>query len=103
MVNLPSLPNSRPVALPAPVECGGMTPLWNRETCLPVDRASLPARGGDGPVPTFPSIGRSPVRQAQAKIPAIKPNQTTPHPHPGPGLPDLRNPSPVPDSPLNQG
>jgi len=74
MVNSPSRPNSRP---PAPVECGGMTPLWNWETCLPVDRAAMSARGGDGPVPTFLSIGHVPIRQDQAKNPAIKPNQTT--------------------------
>ena len=47
---------------PAPMECGGMTPLWNRETCLPVDRATPPARGGDGPIPTFLSIGQVPIR-----------------------------------------
>jgi len=74
MVNSPSRLNSRP---PAPLECGGMTPLWNRETCLPVNRATPPARGGDGPVPTFLSIGQMLIRQDQAKNPAIKPNQTT--------------------------
>ena len=40
MVNSPSRPNLRP---PAPVECGGMTPLWNWETCLPVDRSPMSA------------------------------------------------------------
>ena len=59
MVNSPSRPNLRPTA---PMECGGMTPLWNRETCLPVNRATLTARGGDGPVPTFLSIGHAPIR-----------------------------------------
>ena len=33
MVNSPSWPNVRPLS---PMECGGMTPLWNWETCLPV-------------------------------------------------------------------
>ena len=122
LVNSPSRPNSCP---PAPVECGGMTPLWNWETCLPVDRAAMPApaprpaQGGDGPVPTFPSFGRVPVRPNQPKKPGnqtksdqIKPNQTIPHPHLGPGplsrpsrfplpgSPDLRNPCPAPP---NQG
>ena len=60
-----------------------MTPLWHWETCLPVDRAPLPARCGDGPVPAFLSIGQVPARQHQAKNPGnqtksnqIKPNQT---------------------------
>jgi len=109
MVNSPSRPNSRPVALPAPVECGGMTPLWNRETCLPVDRATLPARGGDGLVPTFPSIGQVPARQHQAKNPGnqTKSNQIKPPPlfaaFAVPRcLSDLRNPRPVPDSPQSR-
>ena len=101
MVNSPSRPNSRP---PAPMECGGMTPLWNWETCLPVNRATPPARGGDGPVPTFLRIGHVPIHQDQAKNPAIKPNQTKSN-LPAPfacfayfavtAPPDLRNPRPV--------
>ena len=55
MVNSPSRPNSCP---PAPVECGGMTPLWNRETCLPGHRPAW-----------FPP-------------PTIKPNQTKSNHHP---------------------
>ena len=39
MVNSPSRPNPRP---PAPLECGGMTPLWRRETCLPGHRPARP-------------------------------------------------------------
>jgi len=57
MVNSPLRPNSRP---PTPMECGGMTPLWNRETCLPVHRT------------------------ASCTPSKIKPNQTTPHPIPAP-------------------
>ena len=52
MVNSPSRPNSRPDAPPAPVDCGGLTPHWHREPCLPVQRT-----------------GRLPP-------PAIRPNQT---------------------------
>ena len=69
LVNSPSWPNVCP---PAPVECGGMTPLGHRETCLPVDRTPLPpsgpaARPGWGRlVPTILAIGHQ-----------IKPNQTT--------------------------
>ena len=48
LVNSPSPPNSCPVVPHSPVECGGMTPLWHRETSLP---------------------GHRPLR-------AIKPNQT---------------------------
>ena len=75
MVNSPSRPISRPVAPPTPVECGGRTPLWHRETCLPVDRA------------------------ARRIPPAIIPNHTTPVPFrisrfPLPCLPDLRNTRP---------
>ncbi len=42
MVNSPSRPILRPDAPPNPVECGGRTPLWNRETCLPAHR--MPVR-----------------------------------------------------------
>jgi len=105
LVNLPSWLNSCPAVPPAPVECGGMTPLWHRETCLPVDRATLPARGGDGPVPTFPSIGRVPVRPDQAKKPGnqTKSNQIKPPPLFASfavprRLSDLRNPKSVPES-----
>ena len=42
MVNSPSRPILRPDAPPTPVECGGRTPLWNRETCLPAHR--MPVR-----------------------------------------------------------
>ena len=70
MVNLPSRLNSRP---PAPVECGGMTPLWNWETRLPVDRTA---------------------------ISAIKPNQTIPARVPVfggvPSTSETRNPYPNP-------
>ena len=85
----------------APVECGGMTPLWNRETCLPVDRAALPTppRACPAPLPLSLDIGRStlvvgcfaaksenrsplPSRQNQGKNPSnqglsrqIKPHQ----------------------------
>ena len=38
MVNSLSRPKSRPVAPPVPVDGGGMTPLWHRETCLPAHR-----------------------------------------------------------------
>ena len=85
MVNSPSRPNSRP---PAPVECGGMTPLWNWETCLPVDRPAMPASSSDMPLlrlappgvgtprPHFPSATRNPgtvkvaVRKDQGKNPS---------------------------------
>ena len=80
MVNSPSRPNSRP---PAPVECGGMTPLWNWETCLPVERPAMPllclAPPGVGtarphlfpPEPEFrePSPGSLQSRQNQGKNP----------------------------------
>ena len=87
MVNSPSRPNLRP---PAPVECGGMTPLWNWETCLPVDRAPLPKacpRAGRGrprhrfpaprpeirePRPDFPLPSRQNQGSIKAKTPAIK-------------------------------
>ena len=42
MVNSPSWPNLRLLAPPALVDCGGMTPLWHRETCLPVHRPPVP-------------------------------------------------------------
>ena len=42
MVNSPSRPILRPDAPSTPVECGGRTPLWNRETCLPAHR--MPVR-----------------------------------------------------------
>ena len=42
MVNSPSRPILRPDAPPTPVECGGKTPLWNREACLPAHR--MPVR-----------------------------------------------------------
>jgi len=97
MVNSPSRPNLRP---PAPMECGGMTSLWNWETCLPVNRATLPARGGDGPVPTFLSVGQMSIRQNQAQNPGnqTKSNQIKPPP-PFASFavtyPDLRNPRPL--------
>ena len=86
MVNSPSRPNSRP---PVPVECGGMTPLWNWETCLPVDRPAMPllhlAPPGVGTArphlfPPNPNSGnRHPARSNQgrikAKTPAIVPHQ----------------------------
>ena len=43
LVNSPSPPNSCPVVPLSPVECGGITPLWNWETCLPVDRTAITA------------------------------------------------------------
>ena len=52
MVNSPSRPNSRPIDPPAPVDCGGLTPLCHRETSLPVQRTG------------------------RLTPPAIKPNQT---------------------------
>ena len=52
MVNSPSHPNSRPIDPPAPVDCGGLTPLCHRETSLPVQRTG------------------------RLTPPAIKPNQT---------------------------
>ncbi len=90
MVNSPSRPNLRP---PAPVECGGMTPLWNWETCLPVDRAPLPKacpRAGRGrprhrfpaprpeirePRPDFPLPSRQNQGSIKAKTPTIKAHQ----------------------------
>ena len=39
MVNSPSRPISCPEAPPAPVECGGMTPLWHGAACLLAPRA----------------------------------------------------------------
>ena len=86
MVNSPSRPNSRPVDPPALVECGGMTPLWHRETCLPIERparsapllcdltASVRVRGGDGPVPTLVAVEFGSIK---AKTPAIKANQAS--------------------------
>ena len=68
MVNSLSRPNSRP---PAPVECGGRTPLWNRETCLPVDRTVMPA----------------PARKS-----ALALSQPAIHPHTRRGRPRFRNP-----------
>ncbi len=72
MVNSPSRPSSRP---DDPVECGGMTPLWNWETCLPVDRAVMPApspaRGGDGLLPTI----KAQSRQKPLQSCLIKPHQ----------------------------
>ena len=112
MVNSPSRPNLRP---PAPVECGGMTPLWNRETCLPVDRAGLPKacpRAGRGrprhrfpaprpeirePRPDFPLPSRQNQGSIKAKTPAIKAyqaisRQTRKFPM-APGIPPWNSPS----------
>ena len=87
MVNSPSRPNSRPVAPPDLVECGGMTPLWHRETCLPVERparsapflcaltASVRVRGGDGPVPTLVAVEFGQSRQKPQQSRQIKPHQ----------------------------
>ena len=94
MVNSPSRPNSRP---PAPVDCGGLMPLWRRETCLPVVRAAARNQTKSDqiklpsiPIPTLvrvwagsphspkPGIrARFPVNQAsiKAKNPAIVHNQ----------------------------
>ena len=100
MVNSPSPLNSCPVDPPATVECGGLTPLWNWETCLPVDPAAwsapvprhalvLPppgtrrARGGDYPVTRMIDTGPVTIRKTvqppwwpsartKAKTPAIK-------------------------------
>ena len=87
MVNSPSRPNSRP---PVPVECGGMTPLWNWETCLPADRPTMtasspdiplfgsPRPGWGRPVPTCSppnpnSWNRHPARSNQGRIKAKNP------------------------------
>ena len=87
MVNSPSRPNSRPVAPPDLVECGGMTPLWHRETCLPIERparsapllcdltASVRVRGGDGPVPTLVAVEFGQSRQKPQQSRQIKPHQ----------------------------
>ena len=87
MVNSPSRPNLRP---PAPVECGGMTPLWNRETCLPVHRPSGSHRPQSDQIkpnqtmpPHFVCSRRSrlpsrwPSARTKAKNPAIKANRAS--------------------------
>ena len=109
MVNSPSRPD---LQAPAPVECGGLTPLWHRETCLPVDRAAMSAPSPSS-VPTCPNETRKPVTETRFSKQSnqIKPNQTKSN-HPGPRslslrssrfplpwLLDLRNPRPGPDSP----
>ena len=83
MVNSPSRPD---LQAPAPVECGGLTPLWHRETCLPIERparsapllcdltASVRVRGGDGPAPTLVAVEFGSIK---AKTPAIKANQAS--------------------------
>ena len=75
MVNSPSWPNLRLLAPPALVDCGGMTPLWHRETCLPVHRPPVPNQTKSDhahPLPARCSRG---------------------------GIPDLRNPESVPHFP----
>ena len=110
MVNSPSRLNSRP---PAPVECGGMTPLWHRETCLPVDRAAMSAPSPSS-VPTCPNETRKPVTETRFSKQSnqIKPNQTIPalvrivcvvrgsH-SPGFSISEIRDPDPIPHP--NQG
>ena len=90
LVISPSRPNSRP---PSPVECGGMTPLWNWETCLPVDRtpdhnqtkSNHPAspsrlpfefRGYPHPISKIRNPCPLPL-PIKAKTPAIKANQAS--------------------------
>ena len=78
MVNSPSWPNLRLLAPPALVDCGGMTPLWHRETCLPVHRPPVPNQTKSDhahPLPARCSRG---------------------------GFPDLRNPESVPKSPQSR-
>ena len=97
MVNSPSRPILRPDAPPAPVECGGRTPLWNRETCLRVDRTALPPSGpasrpGWGRlVPTILAIGNQ-----------TKSNHAHPHPGPLSRLSRLPRPANQGKNPSNQ-
>ena len=88
MVNSPSWPNLRLLAPPALVDCGGMTPLWHRETCLPVHRPPVPnqtksdhahplparcSRGGFPDLRNPESVSHFPP--IKAKNPAIVPHQ----------------------------
>ncbi len=83
MVNSPSRPNLRP---PAPVECGGMTPLWNWETCLPVDRSPMSA----------PVLNQTKSNQIKPPSPVRVFRGYRPPP-------DLRNPGAETRFPVNQG
>ncbi len=110
MVNSPSRPD---LQAPAPVECGGLTPLWHRETCLPVDRAAMSAPSPSS-VPTCPNETRKPVTETRFSKQSnqIKPNQTIPalvrlvcvvrgsH-SPGFSISEIRDPDPIPHP--NQG